>query len=52
MDGIETLTEARKLYKDLPIIMFSTLTERGGSENLEALSLGATDYVYQARQCW
>ena len=35
MDGIETLTEARKLYKDLPIIMFSTLTERGGSKTLE-----------------
>lgn len=45
MDGIETLTEVRKLYKDLPIIMFSTLTERGGSKTLEALSLGATDYV-------
>jgi two-component system, chemotaxis family, protein-glutamate methylesterase/glutaminase len=45
MDGIETLTEARKLYKDLPIIMFSTLTERGGSKTLEALALGATDYV-------
>ncbi|MBC8284822.1 MAG: response regulator, partial [Nitrospinae bacterium] len=38
MDGIETLTEARKLYKDLPIIMFSTLTERGGSKTLEALA--------------
>jgi len=45
MDGIETLTEARKLYKDLPIIMFSALTERGGSKTLEALALGATDYV-------
>ena len=45
MDGIETLTEARKLYKELPIIMFNTLTERGGSKTLEALALGATDYV-------
>ncbi len=45
MDGLETLAEARKLYKDLPIIMFSTLTERGGAKTLEALSLGATDYV-------
>ena len=43
MDGIETLTEARKLYKELPIIMFNTLIERGGSKNLEALALGATD---------
>jgi two-component system, chemotaxis family, protein-glutamate methylesterase/glutaminase len=39
IDCIETLTEARKLYKDLPIIMFSNLTERGGSKNLEALAL-------------
>ena len=45
MDGLETLAEARMLYKDLPIIMFSTLTERGGAKTLEALSLGATDYV-------
>jgi two-component system chemotaxis response regulator CheB len=45
MDGLETLVEARKLYPTLPIIMFSTLTERGGAKTLEALSLGATDYV-------
>ncbi len=45
MDGLETLVEVRKIYPDLPIIMFSTLTERGGSATLEALSLGATDYV-------
>ena len=43
MDGIETLTEARKLYKELPTIMFNTLIERGGSKTLEALALGATD---------
>ncbi|MBT3414840.1 MAG: chemotaxis response regulator protein-glutamate methylesterase [Nitrospina sp.] len=45
MDGLETLAEARKLYPTLPIIMFSTLTERGGAKTLEALALGATDYV-------
>lgn len=45
MDGLETLAEARKIYPHLPIIMFSTLTERGGAKTLEALSLGATDYV-------
>jgi two-component system chemotaxis response regulator CheB len=45
MDGIETLTEIRKKYRSLPVIMFSTLTERGGTKTLEALSLGATDYV-------
>jgi two-component system chemotaxis response regulator CheB len=45
MDGLETLVELRKLYPTLPVIMFSTLTERGGAKTLEALSLGATDYV-------
>ena len=45
MDGLQTLAEIRKKYRDLPVIMFSTLTERGGSKTLEALSLGATDYV-------
>ncbi len=45
MDGLQTLAEARKIYPHLPIIMFSTLTERGGAKTLEALSLGATDYV-------
>ena len=45
MDGLETLVEIRKLYPFLPVIMFSTLTERGGAKTLEALALGATDYV-------
>lgn len=45
MDGLQTLAEARKIYPNLPIIMFSTLTERGGAKTLEALALGATDYV-------
>jgi two-component system chemotaxis response regulator CheB len=45
MDGLETLAEVRKLYPHLPVIMFSTLTERGASATLEALSLGASDYV-------
>jgi two-component system, chemotaxis family, protein-glutamate methylesterase/glutaminase len=45
MDGLETLTELRKTYPKLPVIMFSTLTERGAEATLEALSRGATDYV-------
>ena len=45
MDGLETLAELRKLYPKLPVIMFSTLTERGGAATLEALSLGASDYL-------
>ena len=45
MDGLQALAGIRKLYPTLPVIMFSTLTERGGVKTLEALSLGATDYV-------
>jgi two-component system chemotaxis response regulator CheB len=45
MGGIETLRELRKLYPRLPVIMFSVLTERGCADTLEALSLGASDYV-------
>jgi two-component system, chemotaxis family, protein-glutamate methylesterase/glutaminase len=45
LNGIETLAEIRKLYPKLPVIMFSTLTERGAAITLEALSLGASDYV-------
>lgn len=45
MNGLETLAAIRKTHPKLPIIMFSTLTERGASATLEALSLGASDYV-------
>src|SRR5882724_12574401 len=45
MDGLTTLAEVRKLYPKLPVIMFSTLTERGAAATLDALSLGASDYA-------
>lgn len=45
MDGLETLVELRKLYPKLPVIMFSTLTQRGAESTLEALAKGANDYV-------
>ncbi|HXM21928.1 MAG TPA: chemotaxis response regulator protein-glutamate methylesterase [Terriglobales bacterium] len=45
MDGLETLAAVRKLYPKLPVIMFSTLTERGAAATLDALSLGASDYA-------
>jgi two-component system chemotaxis response regulator CheB len=45
MDGLETLREIRKVKPRLPVIMFSTLTEAGASATLDALSLGASDYV-------
>jgi two-component system chemotaxis response regulator CheB len=45
MSGLETIKEIRKLHPKLPIIMFSTLTERGATTTLDALALGASDYV-------
>ncbi len=45
MDGIATLVEMRKLYPRLPVIMFSTLTQRGAESTLDALAKGASDYV-------
>ena len=45
MDGIATLVELRKSYPRLPVIMFSTLTQRGAIETLDALAKGANDYV-------
>src|SRR3954447_13335930 len=45
MDGIEAVRELRKRHKQIPVIMFSTLSAAGASATLEALSAGATDYV-------
>jgi two-component system, chemotaxis family, protein-glutamate methylesterase/glutaminase len=44
MDGLEVLKELRKTHRRLPVIMFSSLTERGATATLDALALGATDY--------
>jgi two-component system chemotaxis response regulator CheB len=45
MDGFQTLKEIRKRDARLPVIMFSSLTERGAAATLDALLLGANDYV-------
>ncbi|MCK6500010.1 MAG: chemotaxis response regulator protein-glutamate methylesterase [Nitrospira sp.] len=45
MDGVTTVREIRKLYPKLPVVMFSTLTQRGAEVTLDALSAGANDYV-------
>src|ERR1051326_885988 len=45
MDGIETLKQIRKVAPRLPVIMFSTRTERGAVATIEALTSGASDYV-------
>ena len=45
MDGIAAVRAMRASGSRLPVIMFSTLTERGASATLDALEAGASDYV-------
>jgi len=45
MDGITALREIRRRWRWLPVIMFSTLTERGATSTFDALASGAADYV-------
>lgn len=45
MDGLATLKAIRQTHPKLPVIMFSTLTERGAAVTFDALAAGANDYV-------
>src|SRR5258706_2071223 len=45
MDGVQALKELRKFNQRLPVIMFSTLTERGAVTTMHAFAAGASDYV-------
>lgn len=45
MNGVEAVKAIRKNHPRLPIVMFSTLTERGASATMDALAAGASDYV-------
>jgi two-component system chemotaxis response regulator CheB len=45
MNGLEALVKIREEWPDLPVIMFSTLTQSGATATLDALAKGATDYV-------
>ncbi|WP_104105544.1 chemotaxis response regulator protein-glutamate methylesterase [Nocardioides sp. 616] len=45
VDGLQALARLRERYPRLPVIMFSTLTARGAAKTLEALTLGASDFV-------
>jgi two-component system, chemotaxis family, protein-glutamate methylesterase/glutaminase len=45
MDGLETVEAIRERWPHLPVIMVSTYTRRGAQVTLDALALGANDYV-------
>ena len=45
MDGLVTLRKLRARGHKMPVIMCSSLTQRGASVTIEALACGASDYV-------
>jgi two-component system chemotaxis response regulator CheB len=45
MDGLMTLRELRARGHRMPVIMCSSLTQRGARVTIEALACGASDYV-------
>ncbi|MAI74224.1 MAG: hypothetical protein CMM01_25470 [Rhodopirellula sp.] len=45
MNGLQVLKKLREMRNRTPVVMFSSLTQRGASETIEALMLGAKDYV-------
>lgn len=45
MNGLDMLRELRASGSALPVLVFSSLTERGAMVTIEALLLGANDYV-------
>ena len=48
MDGIDFLSKLMRL-RPMPVVMVSTLTERGAEVTLRALELGAIDFVAKPR---
>jgi two-component system chemotaxis response regulator CheB len=48
MDGIDFLSKLMRL-RPMPVVMVSTLTERGAEVTLKALELGAVDFVAKPR---
>lgn len=49
LDGLSTLRELRVRRPRLPVVMFSSHTERGALATLDALAAGATDFVAKPR---
>lgn len=45
IDGIEAVTRIRKSWPSLPVLMCSSLTERGAEVTIRALQRGASDYI-------
>ena len=50
LDGFGTLAEIRRVAPDLPVVLFSHVDERLAHQTLQALSLGATDFVVKPNE--
>jgi two-component system chemotaxis response regulator CheB len=50
MDGLTVLAEMKKRGLTIPTLVFSTITNHGAKETIEALALGATDYITKPTQ--
>lgn len=47
MDGLELLKRLREQRSAIPVVMFSSRTERGAKTTTDALLLGAKDFVFK-----
>lgn len=45
MNGIEFLEERRKRHIDVPVVVLSSVAQRGAKVTMDALSLGASDFI-------
>jgi two-component system chemotaxis response regulator CheB len=45
MNGIEFLKERKRLGLDIPVIILSSLAKEGAAITMEALALGASDFI-------
>jgi len=45
MNGIEFLQERKKLGIDIPVVILSSIAEKGAKITMDALALGASDFV-------
>lgn len=49
--GLETLEVLRPAHPDLPVLMFSAHTSAGAVQTLDAIALGASDYIAKPAGC-
>ncbi len=45
MDGIEALINIKRLYREIPVIMLSSLSKKGAGLTMDCLQKGAFDFV-------